>query len=601
MAETITQNGQHVRPLVKPTNVNILNAIRNEGSSTYQRLVPSATQANIRESLENIMKYPNLRNEFYDVLANRIFGVYIHRLAWDNPMAEFKRASQSYGSTYEEAAVGLAKSIVYDPNQEYLSAYQFGTFKPEVKSVFHTVNRREMYPVTINDTMLRQAFLSGDDGLNQLTSQLMEAPRTTDNMAEYASMLHLLPEYARNGGYFRVQTPDVSDYSLSNGDITQNAQTLLRLLRRWISAISIKPDTRYNAAHMPVTVDKSDIVILMTPEVHAALDVNALAVLFNEEYAKTNQRIIDVNWEDIGIRGLQCILTVRQFFFCWDYLYQVVAAPQNAFSLGTNYVLHHQEAISYSPFAPALLFWTGPGTRLDAKLQNSGQASKPQMQIRIDKYGVNSPERPTSVERGGMVQVVSTMEMPGDPSWAPEGPIQYSILKSPDGSKPTSEFTSINPGTGVLKVGFDEQSTGIPVVAKAIYIDPEHPEVDNEMSTSLTVPVTGDGLLGLNTATITKLEATGADGGKTATVKAGETARLKVMATLNDGRVVNVANFARFETSDKTTADVADGGIVTGVKAGNVTVTAGLYNFTADITVTVTAATRDTVPSGDRS
>ena len=70
----VTQNGEPVRPLSETPNWMIFDAIRNEASPLYQSRGPAATQGNVRESFENMMEFPALRNEFYDGLINRIAG-----------------------------------------------------------------------------------------------------------------------------------------------------------------------------------------------------------------------------------------------------------------------------------------------------------------------------------------------------------------------------------------------------------------------------------------------------------------------------------------------------------------------------------------------
>lgn len=568
----VTQNGEIVRPLVDTPNEDILNAIRNEASPLFQSRVPAATQGNVRETLESMMEFPALRNEFTDALVNRIAGVYVHSLAFQNPLSEFKRGAQNYGSTYEEAAVGLVKAHVYDPNQEYLGDEIFGTYKVPAKSVFHTINRKENYRVTVPEQELRKAFLD-ENGLGQFVSQIMAAPVTSDNLDEYLQMCNLFPEYARLGGYYRIHVDDVP----SATDPLTAAKNLLVEIRTMVNTLPLMPSTRYNAAHMPSIVDKNDIIIFTTPRIHANLDVQALAVLFNEQYAQTANRIIDIPDENFGINGVQAILTVRDFYFCWDYFYGMRSA-YNPAALSTNYFLHHHEAISVSPFVPAILLWTGDATTADVTLPEGVTASAPTMQVRLYKYG-NPSEVPTNVTRGGLVQVVATVTASNDPTFTPIG-IQYEIT-----SDVSSQFTRIN-NEGVLTVGLDERASDIKVAAKATYIDPAHPEVEDSLSESLDVPVVGDGLIGLNAGFVTALTINPTTA---VSVAKGSSTPLTAYATLTDGRSVDVTNLVGWSSSAVATATVDMAGNVTGVAAGTATITAALFGVTTTKGVTVTA------------
>ena len=581
MANEAQQNGQLVRPLTERPNEDILNAIRNQASPDFQRRIPAATKGNVQHSLENMMNFPSLRNEFYDALVNRICGTWFNPLAWQNPLAEFKRTAQNYGKTYEEVAVGLIKARVYDPKQEYLGDEIFGTYKPDVETAFHTVNREEYYPITVNETQLRYAFTS-DDGLGQLTSQLMEAPITSDNLDEYLHMVHLFPEYARLGGYYRIHADDVTDQGLADADMQSRARQLLRKIRQMVNTLPIKPSTRYNARHMPSVVSRDDLILFMTPEVHAAIDVNALAVLFNEDYARTNNRIIDITAQDVGIDGFQCILTTREFFFVWDYYYGTQGGVVNPISIGTNYFLHHKEAISLSPFVPAVLFWTGSSTPETVNVVSGVEAQKPEFQIRLAKYG-NPSSTPTNVTRGDVVQVVAKVVADGDPYFDVKGGIVYEIA-----SEVKSQFTRID-NTGILTVGIDEGESVIKVRCRSTYIDPAHPEVPSNISDTIDIPVVGDGVIGFNPSVVTALDITPA-GDRTVTV--GKDVKLSAIATITDGRKPDITNNVIWESSDTSVATVRQNGTVTGVKAGEATVSARVFGINASVKVTVTEAAR---------
>lgn len=73
------------------SSVDILNAIRNSASQTYQDRVPVATQNNIKEVGNPIITFEAIQNEFLHALVNRIGRVLITSKSYENPLKRFKR------------------------------------------------------------------------------------------------------------------------------------------------------------------------------------------------------------------------------------------------------------------------------------------------------------------------------------------------------------------------------------------------------------------------------------------------------------------------------------------------------------------------------
>src|SRR5699024_10286028 len=200
-------------------------------------------------------------------LINRIGSVIARNISWQNPLAEFKRGMLEYGDTIEEIQTGLLQAHIYDPDREYLERDLFGTEVPEVQTSFHTVNRQNFYKVTVNQPLLQRAFLA-DDGLSNFVAQLLEAPSTSDYWDEFLTTVQLFPEYENNGGFWHVNVPDVKDLESSESD----AKSALRKMRAMADKLKFI-STRYNAAHMPTFADRDDLVVFVSPEFNAAIDV----------------------------------------------------------------------------------------------------------------------------------------------------------------------------------------------------------------------------------------------------------------------------------------------------------------------------------------
>lgn len=566
-------NKQTLRPLTDFNNVQLLNMIRNESSPEYQRRIPAATQSNMDITVSTLMSSTQLKNEFYSSLINRIGGTMVHTWKWSNPLSVFTRASQTYGDTWQEIAVGMPLAQVYDPNAEYLGADNFRKWKVDVDSLYHRLDFAHFYPVTTDDKTLRRAFTS-DNGLSSLTSQLIQSCYNAAEVDVFEAMCHMFTQYARLGGYWRVHM----DADLNKMTSTQDeARGLLRQIRSWADSLKFV-STRYNARHMPTFAKPDELVLFCSPEVKSALDVQGLATVFHRTDAEpTIDRIIVVPEDRFGIDGVQAILTTDKFLIDIPVIEEMTQQTNPVNINSVNNYLHMQRIISVSGFAPAVLFWNGVGSTDNVVLPAGTAATTPKFALKLSVYGEGAAT-PKNVARGGAVQVEAdtTITNDGQASWR-SGAVKYSIGAT---DKQLSEWTYISP-TGVLVVGIDEANTVIPVQATADYINPATPEVPNTVSASLDVPVVGDGVIGFSPSIVASIIV------DAVSVKAGKTGQAHATAVMIDGRKIDVTKQAAWTSDVTATATVDNTGLVTGVAAGSTKLTAALFGVSGQGAVTV--------------
>lgn len=573
MATPNVTNKQTLRPLTDFSNVQLLNMIRNESSPEYQRRIPAATQSNMDITVSTLMSSTQLKNEFYSSLINRIGGTMVHSWKWSNPLSVFTRASQTYGDTWQEIAVGMPLAQVYDPNAEYLGADNFRKWKVDVDSLYHRLDFAHFYPVTTDDKTLRRAFTS-DNGLSSLTSQLIQSCYNAAEVDVFEAMCHMFTQYARLGGYWRVHM----NADLNKMTSTQDeARGLLRQIRSWADSLKFV-STRYNARHMPTFAKPDELVLFCSPEVKSALDVQGLATVFHRTDAEpTIDRIIVVPEDRFGIDGVQAILTTDKFLIDIPVIEEMTQQINPVNINSVNNYLHMQRIISVSGFAPAVLFWNGAGSTDDVVLPTGTAATMPKFALKLSIYGEGATT-PKDVARGGAVQVEADTAITNDgqATWR-SGAVKYSIGTT---DKPLSEWTYISP-TGVLVVGIDEANTVIPVQATADYINPATPEVPNTVSASLDVPVVGDGVIGFSPSIVASITV------DAVSVKSGKTGQAHATAVMIDGRKIDVTKQAAWTSAATATATVDNTGLVTGVAAGATKLTAALFGVSGQGTVTV--------------
>lgn len=461
----------NVRPLKadQASNMTQMNLIRQHASVEYRDRIPEATQANIADTMKAITNYRPAFNEFIDGLINRIGRHDIHYKSWTNPMAVFKTGLLEWGDTIEETQIGLIAGKVYDPDLEYLEKDIFGTYRPVVESNFHTVNRQQYYPITVNEALLKRAFLE-TGGLTKFVSALLAAPLKSDQLDEFKVMCNLFKERERNGGYFHVNIPDVASFDSDGSD----ARMALRKIRATAENMSFIT-THYNAAGFPTHTTADELVLFCTPEFKAAIDVEALAAAFNMDKMNIEHRIITIPQAEFGIPGCQAILVDEAFFVVADSLLENTSS-QNPVGLSQNYFLHHWQVVSASRFANAVMFWTGPS---DVIPEAVVKAPKTISAIDVWEGDPLVKITGTTVERGGMYLLDANVTTD-----APDGPnvIAWNVVGN------TSLHTHVSE-TGVLTVGGTEAGA-FKVVAEAVGYDENNLRADAPRA-ELTLTATG--------------------------------------------------------------------------------------------------------------
>ncbi len=338
---------------VQRSNEETLDLIRDKSTSEYFNRVPDATQAGVQDVMHKIFDFEPIKNEFVNTLVNRIGREYVRFRSWNNKLAVFKQPMMRFGSMIEETGVGLTKARQYDPSRNYTEGDIFGQHRPDTRTAFHKLNRQDYYPITVNEQILRRAFVE-ENGLSNFIAAVLESPVTSDEWDEYLIMTRLIREFHGIGGFWVQNVPDLTSLSMDTATDTPEAQFFLRAARTWSERLGfISP--HYNLAKLETFAPKDELVLIITPEAKSAIDVNALAAAFNLSYTDLEQRTVTVQAQDVGIPGFQALLTTEDWFQVADTLLENTSVL-NPVGLYTNYNLHHHGIYSASPMTPAILF-----------------------------------------------------------------------------------------------------------------------------------------------------------------------------------------------------------------------------------------------------
>jgi hypothetical protein len=463
---------KNVAPLKDMSNAEFLDKVWQDSSSDYQARIPEATKAGVQatqRALQTAGYRPQL-NEFQDALVNRVGLQLIKNTSWTNPLGEFKIGMLTGGDTIEEIQVGMVLAKTYDTDRDEMEKALFGTHRGEVQANFHRLNRRDVYEITINTKLLMNAF-DTPKGLTSFTTKLMESVSLSDQYDEYLLMCQLFPEYAANGGFFKVQIGDVA----AAGSGAEEAKDAIRKMRSMATKLTY-PSRRYNAARMPVFARKDELILVCTPDFNSALDVEALAGAFNIEKSAVPSRVIEIPEEQFAMDGVQAIMTTREFFVVADQVFET-ASQWNPRMLQNNYFLHHHQLISSSRFVPAVAFTTHRGDDVIT-------VSTPVVSVSAITIEDREGDVPASVERGEIYSLFA------EAVTSPANGVNSGVRWEVSGNASVRTYVT---RSGVLHVGPDEANDTVTVKAISTWLDPENVTRDGK-SSALALTVSGDKL-----------------------------------------------------------------------------------------------------------
>ena len=354
------------------STIDILNVIRQNASYDYQQNVPEVATANdIPKVGEVIYGTPAFANQFINALVNRIAIVRVQSATFNNPYSILKKGYIEYGESIEDIFVSIAKAV--DFSAEKADKREFQRTIPDVRSAFHVMNWRVMYPVTIQDEDLRQAFLS-IDGVQNLISKIVDSVYTGAEYDEFLLFKYLLIKAISKGKMLPT--------SIGAGIDLSEAAVQFRGTSNLLPFMS----SEFNESGVKTNTPKDRQVIFMDAMFNAQFDVNVLASAFNMEKADFMGRLFLIdNWTDFDnerfdviransdgieevtteelalLANVKAVILDENWFQVYDnnnkFTEKYVAS-----GLYWNYFYHTWKTVSNSPFANAVVFVTSGAT-----------------------------------------------------------------------------------------------------------------------------------------------------------------------------------------------------------------------------------------------
>lgn len=415
--------------------------------------IPDDTRS-IHKIGEFIMSYQPYQNAYLNALVNRVGRVLVTSSAWNDPWAVFDKGRLEYGETVEEIFANVAKPFGYDPAESESKLYKRRI--PDVRAAFHSMNWQKVYPVTVSNDQLRQAFISYGE-MTSLIAYIVDTLYTGMSLDVFLTKKYMLCREALNGGIHTVVTAPISGTDANPEDAVEK-------YREYTNNLTFLKTT-YNRAHVRnhTPIDKQ--VIIVPNKAESVIGVKVLAAAFNLSEVDYISRRIAVDSfefdaddeerlallfanddtyvpftpeEKAALRKINAVKLDTDWFMCFTNFEQFTE-NYNGLGLYWQYFYHGWRTFSVSPFANAVLF------------TEEASAIKT---VKVSPTAAN-------VAQGTFIQMSATVTGTGLFDKA----VTWTISSTSD----LASGTSIDGGTGLLRVAADEVAgTAVTVTATAV-------------------------------------------------------------------------------------------------------------------------------------
>lgn len=355
------------------SSIDIINVIRANAPAEYQNLVPKVEKAtDIPKVGAVIYGHPAFANTFLNALINRIALVRMNSATFNNPYAGLKKGVIEFGESIEDIFVNIVK--VHTEDAEKADEREFKRTLPDVRSVFHVINWRVVYPITVQDEDLYTAFNS-IDGVTDLITKIVDSVYTSAEYDEFLLFKYLIIK-AVNEGVIKSDHVKVSNVT----DMTEaDHKAFAKKFRSYANKFTFMSD-RYNHEGVPTTTPSARQCIFMDSDFNAAYDVDVLAQAFNMDKADfvgklyliddfttfDNDRFAVLRKESDGLEEVtqaelanmakvKAILFDDEFFQVYDNK-KKMTEKYVASGMYWNYFYHNWKTVSFSPFANSMAF-----------------------------------------------------------------------------------------------------------------------------------------------------------------------------------------------------------------------------------------------------
>lgn len=272
-----------------------LNALREISSEIYHQYIPTIdSDTDISAIATPVLKFPEVYNEFCNVLVNKLVYTQFMNKSFNNPFTVLEGDRIPLGYAGEELYINPVKGRQY--NAEDFAGLLF-KYEADVKVQYTTINYDRQYPVTFSRQQLKKAFTSWNN-LETFIDQLSNSLYNGCYIDEYNAVRQLVAgAYKGNSIIIETVNPITSK---------TRAEEFTTKMRNYFLDFQV-PSNEFNAWHKvggkgrPITTwtNPEDIVLIVRNDIRSYLDVNVLANAFNINKATLLGNMLSVKDFDI--------------------------------------------------------------------------------------------------------------------------------------------------------------------------------------------------------------------------------------------------------------------------------------------------------------
>jgi hypothetical protein len=383
--------------------VGVLNTIRDNASDIYRSRIPEATRTNIQDIQEG-MTNPNnavVTNEFISTLLNMIIKQVIHNKFFSDPLKSLKKGTKPLGDTIEEIYANFVQAKGFDPTGADLLDREM----PDVKAVYHRMNRQDRYKITISPEQIQKAFASYEK-LESFIQTIINTLYNSSELDEFVLMKQLIKQAIDNNAMKVVTIPDPVASE-------QNAKDFIKAVKI-VSGDMVFANSNNNAYLESQSTDtkalitctpKSEQILIIDNATDVSVSIEVLAYVFNMSVAEFNdtRKIVIDAFPDESIRA--CLVD-EQFLQVYDDLL-LFKEFENAEGLYKNYYLHVWQTLAYSNLVNAVAFKVASDADKDGTVEEFTITN-------TLKSGVKTSNKAKKISEGSSYSAILTGVAAGD-------------------------------------------------------------------------------------------------------------------------------------------------------------------------------------------
>ena len=357
-----------------PKGAKVFNVVRESMNEVYMNTLPSASEDNI-QTISNILfndAYQPMLNEFVTNLINRIGLTIVRNKTFNNPLSILRKGSVPLGTDIQDIYENPAEAEQYEISNTAMAKLLTIT-DPDTHVAYYRRNRKDMYTKTISRENLQGAFVSWEKFeayISAITTSLYSG-----NYIDEFKLTKGLVDGAYDNGKVIVEEVDAVTNEATAKAFVKKCRSLYNKMKM--------PSTKYNAyskfsgAKGEITTWTEDdrMVLIVTSDVMAEVDVDVLARAFNIENSKFLGRVIEI--DSFENEEIQAILCDESFFQIYENLMRFDEF-YNARTMTWNEYLHVWQTYAICPFSNAVVLASSaskPATAISMSSSNIVGAS----------------------------------------------------------------------------------------------------------------------------------------------------------------------------------------------------------------------------------